>query len=655
MPPSRSEPASEGPDHLGYPPGVGNEQRQIVAADPSLPNPIQRAVDALGGPGLVHLPAGEYTVETTVKLPGHVTLVGDGAHLTTVRLAPRSNCHIFTNTQHDGGNGNIELRGFTIEGDMRSQEKPAGLEAVSYACGGYFKGVTHLVIRDLVLNGVRQSGFHFSHCTNVELRGVRADRLGWSGVSTSATDDLRMHDVVITNAGLDQRHSGVHLDGGRGAYLGVVVDGATGNGIMLDSKFAPLSDVVVHGVARKALRGLSLSGDHDHDLSNVWVTGDYSNNREVGLLVDSASFVFIVGATFGSNGRAGIVVQGRGQVRHCVVSDCNITGSPIAIHERDDNHVAYVCATTAVTGDSDVRPLGVAPSAALRPLARRVRSRVARVARARGVAPKSARVAVGAASTALKTTGAPAAAVSDDDSFEGTCNVCGERGVFVRRNASLREGYRCRSCQASLRYRGQADAILRTYAKHGATSIAALVHEPDFAALSVWEPGVLGAFRPHFVTLPGYVMSDFWPAVTPGAVRDGVRCEDLMALTFGADSFDLVVSSDIFEHVRRPFIGFAELHRVLRPGGRHIFSIPVQLPWQALTVERIDTSGDEDVNILEPRYHLGPNRSQHIVYNDFGRDLIDGLSAVGFDTEVIQFSSPSAEASRLLTFCSTKR
>ena len=128
-----------------------------------------------------------------------------------------------------------------------------------------------------------------------------------------------------------------------------------------------------------------------------------------------------------------------------------------------------------------------------------------------------------------------------------------------------------------------------------------------------------------------------------------------MALTFADSSYDLVVTSDIFEHVRHPFEGFAEVHRVLRKGGRHIFSIPVQEPWRATTTERVDTSGDDDVNILEPRYHLGPGNSQHIVYNDFGRDLVDGLSDVGFDTEVIRFESPSSEASRLLTFCCTKR
>jgi SAM-dependent methyltransferase len=143
--------------------------------------------------------------------------------------------------------------------------------------------------------------------------------------------------------------------------------------------------------------------------------------------------------------------------------------------------------------------------------------------------------------------------------------------------------------------------------------------------------------------------------VKPGDEQDGTRCEDIMALTFSNESFDLIVTSDIFEHVRHPLVGFAEIHRVLRSGGRHIFSIPVQAPMATRTVERVDTSGPEDVHILEPRYHLGPGNSQHLVYNDFGTDLIDRLGEVGLETEVIAFEAPNPEASRLLTFCSVKK
>jgi SAM-dependent methyltransferase len=238
----------------------------------------------------------------------------------------------------------------------------------------------------------------------------------------------------------------------------------------------------------------------------------------------------------------------------------------------------------------------------------------------------------------------------EDDWFDGTCFVCGEPQRFTRRHPSLREGYICAHCKALLRYQGQAVAILRDYARHGATSIAELVKEPEFAALDLFEPGELGPFREYFAVMPGYVMTSYWLDVDPGDVRDGVRCENLMALTFADQSFDVVITSDIFEHVRKPSIGFAEVHRVLRPGGRHIFSIPVQEPMREVTVERVDTTGEVDVHILEPRYHR-----HHLVYNDFGVDLLANLDDVGFDTDVLRLDVPNPEAARLLTFSSTRR
>lgn len=240
------------------------------------------------------------------------------------------------------------------------------------------------------------------------------------------------------------------------------------------------------------------------------------------------------------------------------------------------------------------------------------------------------------------------------DHFAGSCPVCGAPGVFVRNHRYLRNGYRCSMCNSSLRYQGQADALVHFYSRHGSTSLAKLVNEPDFSALRIWEPGVMGPLRQHLATLPGYVQSNYWPDVPGGEYIDGIRCEDLMAVTFPDNSFDLVVTSDVLEHVRRPYEAFRELYRVLRPGGRHIFSIPVGHPMPRSTIERVDGSGDEDVYLAEPRYHHGPGGSTHLVYNDFGQDLLDRLSELGFETTVLHLDRSSPEASRLITFAALR-
>src|ERR1019366_2746057 len=71
-----------------------------------------------------------------------------------------------------------------------------------------------------------------------------------------------------------------------------------------------------------------------------------------------------------------------------------------------------------------------------------------------------------------------------------------------------------------------------------------------------------------------YTPTHFFPDVPPGGLKDGIRCENLEEQTFADASFDLVVTSDVFEHVLDPARAFSEIARTLRPGGAHVFTVP---------------------------------------------------------------------------------
>ena len=168
----------------------------------------------------------------------------------------------------------------------------------------------------------------------------------------------------------------------------------------------------------------------------------------------------------------------------------------------------------------------------------------------------------------------PAAVGYDRDGYTDCCTVCGHTGYLRREERSIRETYQCGYCGASLRYREQARLILRHFSRDNSGHLTELVRESGFQNLKIYEPGLIGPFRKLFHQLPGYCNSYFWEDVQPGEFREEVQCQDLMNLTYEGNSFDLVLSSDIFEHVRKPFVGFREVNRVLKPGGFHIFSIP---------------------------------------------------------------------------------
>ena len=232
----------------------------------------------------------------------------------------------------------------------------------------------------------------------------------------------------------------------------------------------------------------------------------------------------------------------------------------------------------------------------------------------------------------------PAVADFDKDGYTDSCTVCGHAGYLRREERSIRETYRCGGCGASLRYREQARLILDNFSREDSGHLADLVNEAEFQGLRIYEPGLIGPFRKLFHKLPGHCNSYFWEDVPPGEFREDVQCQDLMNLTYEDNSFDLVLSSDIFEHVRKPFAGFQEVNRVLKPGGFHIFSIPPMHPMRPKTVFRVDTSGPEDVFVLPRHYHSAPMGGKSLVYTDFGEDMIRIMAADGID---LKMESPS--------------
>ena len=246
-------------------------------------------------------------------------------------------------------------------------------------------------------------------------------------------------------------------------------------------------------------------------------------------------------------------------------------------------------------------------------------------------------------------------AVAQGRDYKDGCSICGHRGNFRHDNtiSSIRENYKCEGCRGSLRYREQGRVIVDHFSREGSEHLADLVNETEFQALRVYEPGMIGPFRRVFRKLANYRTSYFWSDVPKGELHDGVQCQDLTDLTHDDDCFDLVLSSDIFEHVRKPFDGFKEIDRVLKPGGFHVFSIPVDFPMPAKTVFRVDTSGAEDIFTLPAHYHGAPMGGRSLVYTDFGADMVEMVSQQGIDLKMDVLSSagcPAEVRNRVVTF-----
>lgn len=130
-------------------------------------------------------------------------------------------------------------------------------------------------------------------------------------------------------------------------------------------------------------------------------------------------------------------------------------------------------------------------------------------------------------------------------------------------------------------------------------------------------------------------------AQTRGAEVDGIRHEDLTALSFADASFDVVASFDCLEHIPDYRQALREMARVLAPGGCALLTFPFN--GQADTLVR--ASMDRVLGLVHhqpPEYHGDPiGQGQGILcYYHFGHDVLATALSAGFDTaEVVWFWS----------------
>lgn len=606
----------------------------VVVVESNASNRIQKAVDGLSDGGTVYLDGDVYHIDTTIRLPSKIRIRGRGPEETILRLVDGAGCHVFSNADHENGNELISFADFMIDGNMEKQEKPPGVDALSFCSGAYFKTVSRIDVRGVRVKDMRQTGLHFNNCVTVRISEFSAWRVGWSGISTSGTDDITIEGQV-REAGLDVLHSGIHLDGGQGAFFRGIVDTVTGNGIMLDSKYREFGLCKIDAQVTRAKRGVSLSGDHQNSLANVLITGRFYENREVGIMVSNSAHVIITDSTISKNPQYGVLFQGRNGGRECLIFNSQFVGNGLDIAELHESGLNYFFGNVFHDGEktklSTSRP-GVAG--------------IKKADRSAGsiAAPPTGPV-TGAGRREFERT-----------AYEGLCAVCGEHGKFVREKYAIRETFFCPNCRASLRHRCQAEAILEWHGDSACGSIADLVTHGSFRELDIYEPGLVGPFRRLFSTLPSYHVSYFWGDCAIGEERAGIRNEDLMNLTYRDNRFDLIITSDIMEHVRRPYEAFREISRVLKPGGAHIFSIPVLDPLPKKTVYRVDTSGDEDILLLPPRYHIAGTGEKSLVYTEFGEDMMKRLEEelrVEVNVHRTQYEGP-LELRRVITFLMRK-
>lgn len=216
----------------------------------------------------------------------------------------------------------------------------------------------------------------------------------------------------------------------------------------------------------------------------------------------------------------------------------------------------------------------------------------------------------------------------DTPALHGQCNLCGWEGLFLEA-ARGREGHLCGNCASTSRHRMVIHGLSMVMKMEGLLpptgSIPLYAWHRD-RHLSILEPSGRGVYPTMLADRFEYYGIEYDPErVDPEHPHRGYG--DIQNLHFADESFDVVIASDVFEHVRDDDAGYAQIHRVLKQGGALVLTVPYEHE-QAETVMRVESSGHEDVHILPAVYHSGGGLT--LVYRDYGRDLLTKLRCAGF-------------------------
>jgi SAM-dependent methyltransferase len=142
--------------------------------------------------------------------------------------------------------------------------------------------------------------------------------------------------------------------------------------------------------------------------------------------------------------------------------------------------------------------------------------------------------------------------------------------------------------------------------------------------------------------------SQFKPTMPWGArLGPSTTNQNLECLTFADTSFDIVLASDVMEHVRLYTRAHSEIRRILRPGGYYIFTVPHTRAMDEHVVRVAVHAEDDpaqDEHLLRPEYHgsADPDEQAGVLsYRCFGRNLDRELIALGFDVLYLDAPEPS--------------
>ena len=232
------------------------------------------------------------------------------------------------------------------------------------------------------------------------------------------------------------------------------------------------------------------------------------------------------------------------------------------------------------------------------------------------------------------------------------CNICGNFSkpyfnfpdLNLRRShkiKDIRETLECTKCGSTLRHRALIFELLKLISKKSKRQINCVkdIKEADLRDIKILDTD---AFSPAALILKkfrNYVVTSFIPRLPLNIeISQNYFNMDLEKIGFEQSTFDIILTSDVMEHVRNVNLAHSEIARILKSGGSYIFTIPYDEYCDTHDI-LVDTSSENNIYIVPPQFHGDPLTGGILAYRVFGNQIFEDLEFLQLKTEFYKINS----------------
>ncbi len=216
---------------------------------------------------------------------------------------------------------------------------------------------------------------------------------------------------------------------------------------------------------------------------------------------------------------------------------------------------------------------------------------------------------------------------------QGFCPCCESSQIFTANSEWFRDSLLCPNCGSVVRERALALVLSEIL--------------PNWKNLAIHEssPCARGLSARMIREAPHYVASHYYPSETAGHTINGFQNQNLENQTFNDESFDLVITLDVMEHVFNPDKAYSEVFRTLKKGGVYLHTFPIRKyiidAWTPLA--KLDEDGSVIHSTPSPEYHGNPiDEKGALVTCDYGYDISKQIAQwAPFDVRISRFWDPT--------------